>query len=146
MQVEFELVVYDQDQDKFDIDENVYTLELNEEQEKTFNLLKGVDIDLYNWFKESDFFINWIKEDVYPNIEGKQFAINAINDIGYFRFYFFKITSSDAHYNYFKKFFNIHEESEWQDREVVGEEILNNLSYERKKLIFELTNNVEQIA
>ena len=67
MQVEFELVVYDQDQDKFDIDENVYTLELNEEQEKTFNLLKGVDIDLYNWFKESDFFINWIKEDVYPN-------------------------------------------------------------------------------
>jgi len=56
MQVEFELVVYDQDQDKFDIDENVYTLELNEEQEKTFNLLKGVDIDLYNWFKESDFF------------------------------------------------------------------------------------------
>ena len=146
MQVKIELVEYDQYQDKFDIDSNIYTLNLNNDQEDRYNSLKNKDMDLYNWFLESDFFIDWIKEEVYTNDIGKKFAINSINDIGYFRFYFFKVTSSDAHYDYFKKYFAINEESEWQDREVVGEEILHNLARERKKLIFELTQNEEQIA
>ena len=142
MQVKFELVSYDENLNSFELDENIYTLELDEKQEETFNLLKDVDLDLYNWFKESDFFINWIKNKVYPNSIGKKFAINSIDDIGFFRFYFFKVTSGDSHYDYFKKLFNIHEESDWQDREVVGEEILKSLAIKKQELIIELKEDV----
>ena len=142
MQVKFELVTYDDVLDKFELDENIYLLELDDEQTKTYNLMKDVDLHLYNWFKESDFFINWVKKEVYPNSIGKKFAINCINDIGFFRFYFFKVTSGDSHYDYFKKLFGIIEESQWQDREVVGEEILENLALKKQELIIELKEDV----
>ena len=142
MQIKFELVTYDETLDKFELDENIYLLEMNDEQKQTYNLLKNEDLHLYNWFKESDFFIDWIKKEVYPNSIGKKFAINYIDDIGFFRFYFFKVTSSDSHYEYFKKLFDIHEESQWQDREDVGEEILKALTLKKQELIIELKEDV----
>ena len=144
MQVKFELVNYDENLDTFTLDENIYSLELTNEQEETYNLLKNTDLHLYNWFKESDFFINWIKNEVYQNSIGKKFAINAIDDIGFYRFYFFKVTSSDSHYDYFKKLFDIHEESHWQDREDVGKEILRALALKKQELIIELKEVVIQ--
>ena len=57
------------------------------------------------------------------------------------RFYFFKVTSADSHYEYFKKLFTIYQESDWQDREEVGEEILANLVIKRQELIIDLEEN-----
>ena len=144
MKVKFELVVYDEVHDIFEVDENIYLLSLDDEQKETYDLLKSRDLHLYNWFKESDFFIDWIKKEVYQNSIGKKFAINCIDDIGFYRFYFFKVTSSDGHYDYFKKLFDIYEESQWQDREDVGEEILKALALKRKELLIELKENVIQ--
>jgi hypothetical protein len=138
MQIEFELVTYDEEQDKFELDETIYQISLSEDEMKTYNLLKDSDLHLYNWLKESDFFTKYIKEEVYPDSENKKIAISDINGISYRRFYFFKVTSGDSHYEYFKKLYNIHEESDWQDREDVGEEILQYLSTKRKELILNL--------
>lgn len=138
MQVKFQLVTYDEELDKFELDENVYSLELDDEQSETYELLKHVDLHLYDWFQKSDFFLNWIKEEVYPESIGKKFAICDINDKSFRRFYFFKLTSGDVHYEYFKKLFGIFEESEWQDREDVGKEILKALMVKRQELIIEL--------
>ena len=138
MQINFELAIYNDELDKFELDENVYTMELNEEESKKYELLKNSYLDLYHWFKESDSFVKYMNEEVYQENENKKFAICDINDISYRRFYFFKVTSADSYYEYFKKLFNIHEETEWQDREDVGEEILRCLSTKRKELILEL--------
>jgi len=138
MQIKFELVTYDEELDRFELDENSYQIELNEEEAKTYDLLKSSDLNLYNWLKESDFFLKYIKEEVYQDSENKKFAISDINGISFIRFYFFKVTSGDSHYEYFKKLFNIHAESDWQDREDIGEEILQCLSTKRKELILEL--------
>jgi len=143
MQVKFEFVSYDDELDKFELDENSYLLELDEEQVKTYELLKDVDLHLYNWFKESDFFVNWVKEEVYPDSLGKKFAICDINDISFRRFYFFKVTSGDVHYLYFKSLFDIIEESDWQDREDVGREILALLPAKRKNLLIEFKEDIE---
>lgn len=142
MQVKFQLVTYDEELDKFELDENVYPLELDDEQSETYELLKHVDLHLYDWFQKSDFFLNWIKEEVYPESIGKKFAICDINDKSFRRFYFFKLTSGDVHYEYFKKLFGIFEESEWQDREDVGREILKDLMVKRQELIIELKEEV----
>ncbi len=139
MQIKFELVTYDEELDKFELDKNSYQIEIDDEEAETYNLLKSSDLNLYNWLKESDFFLKYIKEEVYQDSENKKFAISDINGISFIRFYFFKVTSGDSHYEYFKKLFNIHEESEWQDREDVGEEILQYLSTKRKELILELS-------
>jgi hypothetical protein len=72
MQVKFEFAIYDEALDKFELDEKIYSYELDEEQVKTYDLLKNVDLHLYNWFKESELFLNWIKEEVYPNEIGKK--------------------------------------------------------------------------
>jgi len=138
MQIKFELVTYDEELDRFELDENSYQIELDEEEARTYDLLKSSDLNLYNWLKESDFFIKYIKEEVYQDSENKKIAISDINGISFIRFYFFKVTSGDSHYEYFKKLFNIHEESDWQDREDIGEEILQCLSTKRKELILEL--------
>jgi len=138
MQIKFELVTYDEELDRFELDENTYQIELDDEEAKTYDLLKSSDLNLYNWLKESDFFIKYIKEEVYQDSENKKFAISDINGISFIRFYFFKVTSGDSHYEYFKKLFNIHAESDWQDREDIGEEILQCLSTKRKELILEL--------
>jgi hypothetical protein len=138
MQVKFEFVAYDETIDKFEQDENVYLLELDDEQEQTYNLLKDSDLSLYNWFKESEFFSNWIKEKIYPQSIGKKMAISDINGISFLRFYFFKVTSGDSHYEYFKKMFGVLHEQDWQDREEVGEEILEHLVVKRQELIIEL--------
>ena len=138
MQINFELAVYNDELDSFELDEKVYQLELNEEETKKYELLKDSYLDLYHWFKVSDSFVKYMNEEVYQENENKKFAICDIEDISYRRFYFFKVTSGDSHYEYFKKLFNIHEESEWQDREDVGEEILEHLSTKRKELILEL--------
>lgn len=142
MQVKFEFAIYDETLDKFNLDEKVYSFELDEEQTQTYNLLKDIDLHLYNWFKESEFFLNWIKEEVYPDEIGKKIAICDIDDISFRRYYFFKVTSSDTHYDYFKKLFNIHHELDWQDREEVGEEILQHLKVKRQELIIELKDDV----
>ena len=138
MQLEFELVTYDEALDKFELDETIYQVELSEDDAETYHLLKDSDLHLYNWLKESDFFVKYIKEEVYPDSKNKKIAISDINGISYRRFYFFKVTSGDSHYEYFKKLYNIHEESDWQDREDVGEEILRHLSTKRQELILNL--------
>ena len=138
MQVKFEFVIYDDALDKFELDENIYSFDLDEEQTQSYELFKNIDLHLYNWFQESEFFLNWIKEKVYPESIGKKIAICDINDISFRRFYFFKITSADTHYEYFKKLFNIYHATDWQDREEVGEEILENLITKRQELIIEL--------
>lgn len=142
MQIKFQLVTYDEELDKFELDDNVYPLELDDEQSETYELLKHVDLHLYDWFQKSDFFLNWIKEEVYPESIGKKFAICDINEKSFRRFYFFKLTSGDIHYEYFKKLFGIFEESEWQDREDVGKEILKDLMVKRQELIIELKEEV----
>ena len=141
MQVKFEFVSYDEALDRFEPDENIYTLVLNDEQTQTYELLKDNDLHLYNWFKESDFFLNWIKEEVYPNQVNKKIAVSSINDILFLRYYFFKVTSGDSHYEYFKELFNIFEESDWQDREDMGREILEHLVVKRQELIIALKEN-----
>ena len=142
MQVKFEFVIYDEALDKFELDENIYSYELNDEQTQTYDLFKNTDLHLYNWFKESEFFINWIKEDIYPDSIGKKIAICDINDISFRRYYFFKVTSADTHYDYFKKLFGIFHEVDWQDREEVGEQILEHLAVKRQELIIELKEDV----
>jgi len=138
MQLKFGLVTYDDELDCFDLDQNSYQIELDDEETKEYKALKSSDLDLYHWLKESDSFLKYIKEEVYQGSENKKFAIRDINDTSYVRFYFFKVSSGDTHYEYFKKLFNIHEEADWQDREDVGEEILQCLSTKRKELILEL--------
>jgi hypothetical protein len=138
MQVKFEFVIYDEVNDKFEPDEKIYLLELNDEQVKTYDLLKDDDLHLYNWFQKSDFFLNWLREEVYPNSRDKKLAISVINNILFLRFYFFKVTSGDIHYEYFKKLFNILDESDWQDREDIGLEILEHLVVKREELIIDI--------
>jgi hypothetical protein len=138
MQIKFELVTYNEELDHFELDEKNHQVELDQKEAKTYDLLKSSDLDLYRWFKESDSFLKYMDEEVYQESENKKFAISDIEDISFRRFYFFKVTSGDSHYEYFKNLFSIHEESEWQDREDVGEEILQYLSTKRKELILEL--------
>jgi len=142
MQVKFEFAIYDEALDKFELDENIYSYELDDEQAETYKLFKDVDLHLYNWFLESDFFQSWIKEDVYPDSIGKKIAICDINDISFRRYYFFKVTSADTHYEYFKKLFDIYHEEDWQDREEIGAEILEKLAEKRKELIIELKEDI----
>jgi hypothetical protein len=138
MQLKLEFVIYNESMDVFELDEKEHLFELDDEQTQTYNLLKASDLHLYNWFKESNFFLNWIKEEVYKDSIGKKIAIRSINDIDYTRFYFFKVTSGDVHYEYFKKLFDIYHEIEWQDREDVGKKILEHLMVKRQELIIEL--------
>ena len=138
MQIKFELATYDEALDKFDLDETIYNVEISEEDAQTYELLKSSDLNLYNWFKESEIFLNYIREEVYPDSEKKKFAICDINDISFRRFFFFKVTSAESHYDYFKNLFTIFEESEWQDREDVGRMILEQLVVKRQELVIEL--------
>jgi len=144
MELKFEFVSYDEKLDKFDLDENIYTFVLDEEQEKSFEILKDAELHLYNWFKDSEYFINWIKEEVYPDNEGKKIAIATIGDILYLKYYFFKVTSADVFYDYFQELFGIISESDWQSREEIGEEIIENLLVKRQDLIIELKQKEEQ--
>jgi hypothetical protein len=138
MQVKFEFAIYDEALDKFELDENIYLYELDDEQMQTYNLLKSKDLHLYNFFQESEALKRWIKEEVYPDEIGKKIVICDINEISFRRFYFFKVTSADVHYEYFKKLFNVLHESDWQNREDVGREILEHLLVKRQTLIIEL--------
>ena len=138
MQMKFELAKYDETLDTFHLDENIYEMELSEEDTQTYELLKSSDLNLYNWLKESDSFLNYIREEVYEDSKNEKIVICDINDISFRRFFFFKVTSGDSHYEYFKKLFNIFEESDWQDREAVGREILERLMVKRQEFIFDL--------
>ena len=139
MQIEFELVTYDEALNKFELDETMYQMEINDEDAQTYELLKSSDLNLYDWLQKSDFFLKHIVEEVYPDSENKKIAISDINGITFRRFYFFKVTSGDSHYEYFKNLFNVHHESDWQDREEVGEEILEHLTVKRQDLIIDLS-------
>ncbi|CAA6809281.1 MAG: Unknown protein [uncultured Sulfurovum sp.] len=143
MQIKFELAKYDDTLDKFELDENLYQLEISEEDAQTYELLKSSDLTLYNWLMESDFFLEYIREEVYPNGQQTKFAICDINDLSFRRFFFFKVTSGDSHYEYFKKLFDIFEESDWQDREEIGEQILAQLQPKRLELLIDLTEDEE---
>ena len=138
MQLKFELVRYDEELDKFELDETMYSMEISDEDAQTYELLKSSDLNLYNWLKESAFFIEYISKKVYPDSEYAKVAISDINGTTFRRFYFFKVTSGDKHYEYFKKLFDIFEESDWQDREEVGEQILAQLMVKRQDLIIDL--------
>ena len=138
MQLEFELVTYDEELDKFNLDETMYQMEISDEDSQTYELLKSSDLNLYNWLKESNFFIKYVREEVYPDGDHKKIAISDINGTTYRRFYFFKVTSGDSHYDYFKELFTIYEESDWQDREEIGEQILEHLMVKRQDLIIDL--------
>ena len=141
MQIEFEIVTYDEALDKFDLDETMYQMEISDEEAQTYELLQSSDLNLYNWLKESDFFLNYIREEIYPEAENKKIAISDINGTTFRRFFFFKVTSGDSHYEYFKNLFNIFQESDWQDREEVGEEILAHLMGKRQNMIIDLSKN-----
>ena len=141
MQLKFELVTYDEELDKFNLDETMYQMEISDEEAQTYELLKSSDLNLYNWLKESDSFIKYVREEIYPDGEHKKIAISDINGTTFRRFYFFKITSGDSHYDYFKKLFTIYEESDWQDREEVGAEILEHLRVKRQDLLIDLEEN-----
>jgi len=138
MQIEFELVTYDDELDKFELDEAIHQLEISDEDAQSYELFKSSDLNLYNWFKESEFFLSYVNEKIYPNSKHSKIAISDINGTTFRRFYFFKVTSGDSHYDYFKKLFNVYEESDWQDREEVGEEILERLMLKRQDLIIDL--------
>ena len=141
MQLEFELVSYNEELDTFDLDETIYQIDISDEDTQTYEILKSSDLSLYNWLKESDSFINYVKTEIYPDSEHKKIAISDINGTTFRRFYFFKVTSGDSHYEYFKKMFKIFEESDWQDREDVGHEILEHLLIKRKDLIIDLDDS-----
>lgn len=138
MQLKFELVRYDEELDKFELDETIYSMEISDEDAQTYELLKSSDLNLYNWLKESAFFIEYISKEVYPDSEHSKVAISDIHGTTFRRFYFFKVTSGDSHYEYFKKLFGIFEESDWQDREEVGEQIVEQLMVKRQDLIIDL--------
>jgi hypothetical protein len=138
MQIKFELVIYDEELDKFELDETMYQMEISDEDAQTYELLKSSDLNLYNWLKAANFFVEYISKEVYPDSEHRKIAISDIKGTSFRRFYFFKVTSGDTHYDYFKKLFNIFEESDWQDREEVGQEILERLLVKRKELIIDL--------
>jgi len=138
MHIEFELVTYNEDLDTFDLDETMYQIKLSEEEAQSYDLFKSSDLNLYNWLKESSFFIDYLREEIYPDSYDTKIAISDINGTTFRRFFFFKVTSSDTHYAYFKKLFNIYEESDWQDREEVGEEILEQLKVKRQELLIDL--------
>ena len=138
MQMKFELVIYDEELDKFELDETMYQTEISDEDAQTYELLKSSDLNLYNWLKAANFFVEYISKEVYPDSEHRKIAISDINGTSFRRFYFFKVTSGDTHYDYFKKLFNIFEESDWQDREEVGQEILERLWVKREELIIDL--------
>ena len=74
----------------------------------------------------------------------KKIVISDINDISFRRYYFFKLTSADIHYDYFKKLFDIYHATDWQDREEVGEEILTALKVKRQELIIELKEEIPE--
>ena len=139
MEITFELVTYNEELNSFEQDNNSYKIELNNEDTETYNLLKDSDMSLYNWLQKLESFLEYIKENVYQNSIGKKFAISDIDGSSFIRFYFFKSTSGDSHYEYFTKLFNIHVETEWQDREDVGELILEYLAIKQKELIIELS-------
>lgn len=141
MQIEFELVTYNERSDKFVLDETMYQMDISDEDAQSYELFKSSDLNLYNWLKESDSFIKYVREEIYPDGEARKIAISDINGVTFRRFYFFKVTSGDSHYEYFKKLFNIYEESDWQDREEVGAEILEHLMVKRQDLIIELEAN-----
>jgi len=138
MHIEFELVTYNEDLDTFDLNETMYQIELSEEEAQSYELFKSSDLNLYNWLKESSFFIDYLREEIYPHTHDKKIAISDINGTTFRRFFFFKVSSADTHYEYFKKLFNVYEESDWQDREEVGEEILEQLRVKRKELLIDL--------
>jgi len=140
MQIIFELVIYNEAKNSFEQDKNTYQVELDKDEIESYRLYKNSDMKLYTWFRGTNSFITYMQEEVYPNSEDKTFAISDINGASFIRFYFFKITSGDSHYEYFKKLFNIYEETEWQDREDVGSEILEHLSVKQKELILELAS------
>ena len=144
MELKFEFVIYDEELDKFELDENIYTFTLDDEQAQTFDVLKDGELYLYNWFKDSDYFTEWIKTEVYPDEIGKKIAIATIDDILYLKYYFFKVTSADVYYDYFKELFGIIDEPDWQDREEVGEEILEKLLVKRQELIIELREDEDE--
>jgi hypothetical protein len=142
MKIEFELVTYDDTVDKFELDEAIYSIEINEDDAQTYEILKDSDMSLYNWLKESDSFVSFLANKLYADGVQRKIAISDINGKSYRRFYFFKVSSGDSHYDYFKKFFNIFEESDWQDREEIGSEILEHLIVKRQDLIIELDENM----
>jgi len=144
MELNFEFVKYDEELDKFELDDNIYTFALDEEQAKTFDILKDSELNLYNWFKDSSSFVDWIKEEVYPESNGEKIAIATIDDILYLKFYFFKVTSADVFYEYFQELFGIISESDWQDREEVGEQIIEKLAIKRQELIIELKEGEDE--
>ncbi|MEA1880710.1 MAG: hypothetical protein U9N11_08710 [Campylobacterota bacterium] len=144
MKLEFELVTYDEALDKFDLDDRMHEIDISEEDAQTYELLKSSDLSLYNWLRESDFFKNYICEKIYPEKEQTKIAISDINGIDYRKFYFFKVTSADKFYAYFKKLFNIYEESDWQDREEIGEEILVHLAEKRQELLIDLSECIHK--
>ena len=137
MQITFELVIYNAEKNNFEQDKNTYEIELTEEEVESYTLHKDSDMSLYAWFRDTDSFVTYMQEEVYLEAEDKTFAISDINGSSFIRFYFFKITSGDTHYEYFKKLFKIFEESDWQDREDIGEEILEYLSVKQKELMLE---------
>ena len=90
MQIEFELVKYDEELDTFELDETMYQMEISDEDAQTYELLKSSDLNLYNWLQTSDFFLKHVIEEIYPDSESRKIAISDINGITFRRFTFSK--------------------------------------------------------
>ena len=78
MQIEFELVNYNEELDKFDLDETIYQINISDEDAQTYELLKSSDMHLYNWFKEADFLEKYLIEEVFPDGKARKIAISDI--------------------------------------------------------------------
>jgi len=145
MQIKFELVTYDEELDRFELDENTYQIELDDEEAETYDLLKSSDLNLYNWLKESDSFLKYIKEEVYQDSENKKFAISDINGISFIRFYFFKVTSGDSHMNILKSFLIFTQSQIGKIEKILEKRFCNAYQQKEKNLFLNWVDTIKNI-
>lgn len=142
MNFKIKFVIFSEDQKKFIKDDNEYIFELDEEFEESYTTLEKNDKNIYNFFKNEKSFLKWIKEEVYPDYESAEIGISFIDDISYLRFWFFKVESGDAHYEYFMDYFSIFYDDLYDSRAGIGEEIVEKLKIERKGMVINLDSIV----
>lgn len=138
MNVKVKFVIFNEIENKFVKNDEEFTFELDEELENQYKTLKKSDKNIYNFFKNSQLFLKWIKEELFVDGNVKKVGISAIGDVSFLRFWFFKIESSQAHYDYFTNYFDIYVDVLFESRDSIGENILSHLKQESPKMIIDL--------
>jgi hypothetical protein len=142
MNFKIKFVIFNDEEKKFVKDDNEYIFELDEELEESYGKIKKSDKEIYSFFKNDKSFLRWIKEEVYADQDIKEIGISMIGDISYLRFWFFKVESSDTHYEYFSEYFDIFFDDLYHSRSDIGNEILDNLVKERKNMTIDVSSIV----